>query len=126
MPTLTEGARNAQFIVSEANGYRSRGTGIVTVPANSTLNAGAILGFDTSASKYVGPDFAFDEGDLENQAVLYETLVNTTGAAVDYKATLMLRDCEVTGAHLTYETGANDGAKATANAELAALGIVVR
>ena len=69
MPTLTEGARNAKFIVSEANGYRSRETATVVVPANTTLNAGTILGFDVSVSKYVNPNFAFETEDLESQAL---------------------------------------------------------
>jgi|GEM_PF-746745 len=126
MAALTEGARNAQFIVSEANGYRSRAKGTVTVPANSTIPAGAILGYDTSEEKYVNPDFSFASGDLQNQALLYETLVNETGSAVDHEVTLFIRDAEVTGAHLTYATGADDAAKAAANTALASLGIIVR
>ena len=123
---LTEGARNAQFIVSEANSYRSRSTVTVNVPAGTTLNAGALLGYDTSAEKYVGPDHSFASGDLENQALLYETLVNSTDSAVDHVVTVIQRDAEVTGAHLTYADGADAAAKLTANTALAALGIIVR
>ncbi|WP_300396417.1 head decoration protein [Henriciella sp.] len=123
---LTEGARNAQFLVSEANNYRSRGAATVVVPANTTLAAGTILGYDTSAEKYVNPDFSFASGDLENQALLYETLVNDTGSAVDHVVTLIERDAEVVGAHLTYVDEADDTAKATANAALATKGIIVR
>lgn len=123
---LTEGARNAQFLVSEANNYRSRGTATVVVPANTTLAAGAILGYDTSAEKYVNPDFSFASGDLENQALLYETLVNDTGSAVDRVATVIERDAEVVSAHLTYVDGADASAKATANVALATKGIIVR
>ena len=126
MAAVTEGARNAQFLVSEAAGYRSRDVVTVVVPANTTLSAGAILGYDTSASKYVNPDFSFASGDTENQALLYETLVNDTSSAVDREVTVIARDAEVVGAHLTYEDGANDAAKLAANAALATKGIIVR
>lgn len=123
---LTEGARRAAFLVSEANGYRSRGTGTVIVPANTTLAAGTILGIDTSEEKFVNPDFSFATGDLENQAILYENLVNDTGSAVEVVATLIERDAEVTGNDLTYVDGANAAAKKTANTALKSLGIIVR
>ncbi len=48
MATLTEGARTAEFLQSEANGYRSRET--VTVLAGGTaIDAGAVLGQVTTA-----------------------------------------------------------------------------
>lgn len=126
MVTLTEGARSAEFLVSEANGYRSREVVTVVVPANSTINGGAVLGYDTSASKYVNPDFSFASGDTENNALLFETLVNETGSDLDVEATVIIRDAEVNGNHLTYVTGADANAKATVNTALKALGIIVR
>lgn len=122
---LTEGTRPAAFIVSEANGHRSRKVVTVQVPANTTLYGGTILGYDTSASKYVNPDFSFASADLENQAILYDNLVNDTGSAVDVDAVVFIRDCEVTGADLTYSTASGTD-ESTVNAALATLGIIVR
>ena len=52
--------------------------------------------------------------------ILFEAAVGTV------KRTIITRDCEVNGAHLIYQAGANDAAKATANAALKGLGIIVR
>ena len=126
MAILTEGVRNASFLVSEANGYRSREVLTVNVPASTTFNAGSILGYDTSAEKYVGPDFSYASGDSENQALLYETLVNDTESAVDYEVTCIVRDAEVVAAHLTYVDGADAAAKLAAQTALKTKGITAR
>lgn len=126
MATLTEGARNAQFIVSEANGYRSRGVGMVTVPANTELAAGTVLGRITASGKFVRHDSDLTNGAETAAAILYANLRNDGGAPVDFDTTLFLRDAEVTGAHLTYEDGAEPADIAVANAALAALGLIVR
>lgn len=121
MATLTEGARNAQFLVSEANNHRSRGTGVVTVPPGG-YEAGTILGKITATGKYVRHDSGLMNGAETPSAVLYGNL-HETG---DTDTTLILRDAEVTSAHLTYEDGANAAAIAASNMALAALGIIVR
>ena len=126
MTTLTEGKRNADFLVSEANGHRSRDTGVVTVPANTTFEAGTILGQITASEKYVRHDSGNADGSETEAAVLYETLVNDTGAGVDHTATIINRDAEVRGSDLVYEDGADAAAKSASNTALASLGIIVR
>lgn len=127
MAILTEGARKAEFMVSEANDWRSRDQGTVTVPANTTFAAGMVLGQQTSGLKFVRHDTdGTDDGRRTEAGLLFANLVNDTGSAVDFDATILVRDAEVNGTDLTYEDGADDAAKTASNVALAALGIIVR
>ena len=52
---------------------------------------------------------------------------NTANPSTDrVRGVLMARDFEVKNTHITYQTGANAAAKATVDAALKALGIIVR
>jgi len=126
MAILTEGTRKAEFIVSEANDWRSRDAVTVTVPANTTFASGTILGKLTATGKFVRHNAALDTGAEDESGILFEPLVNATGSAVDYDATNVARDAEVNGSDLTYEAGADGAQIITSNAALAALGIIVR
>lgn len=126
MTTLTEGKHTAQFLVSEANAYRSRDAATVTVPANTTYEAGTILGQITATKKYVRHDSDASDGSENEAAILYDTLVNASESAVDNDATIINTDAEVRASDLTYEDGADAAAKTASNAALAALGIKVR
>lgn len=127
MAILTEGARKAEFMVSEANDWRSRDEGVVTVPANTTFAAGLVLGQQTSGLKFVRHDTdGTDDGRRTEAGILFAPLVNDTGSAVDYDATILVRDAEVNGSDLTYEAGADAAAITASNVALAALGIIVR
>jgi hypothetical protein len=64
--------------------------------------------------------YAVYTGDAPVAAILFEGAIGTV------ERTVITRDAEVVGAHLTYQSGADDDAKAAANADLAALGIIVR
>ena len=126
MAILTEGTRKAEFLVSEANDWRSRDAVTVTVPANTTFASGTILGKLTASGKFVRHNAALDTGAEDESGILFEPLVNATGSAVDYDATNVARDAEVNGSDLTYEVGADGAQVITSNAALAALGIIVR
>ena len=127
MTILTEGSRKAEFMISEANDWRSRDAGVITVPANTTFESGTVLGQQTSGLKYVRHDTdGTDDGRRAEAALLFEPLVNTTNGALDFNATVLVRDCEVTGAELTYEDGADAAAITASNVALAALGLIVR
>ena len=118
---LTETRGTANFLVSEANGmYRSRDA--VTVAAGSApgLVAGTILGKLTSGGNYVAYAPGGSDGSQTVSGILWEAAVGTV------KKTVVTRDAEVNGAHLIYQAGADAAAKATANAALKALGIIVR
>lgn len=127
MTILTEGSRKAEFMLSEANDWRSRDAGVVTVPANTTFEAGLVLGQQTSGLKFVRHDTdGTDDGRRTEAGLLFEPLVNTTGSAVDFDAVVVVRDAEVTGSQLTYEDGADAAAITASNVALATLGLIVR
>ena len=118
MAILTETSRKAEFMVSAANAYRSLDEGTITVPANTTLEAGTVMEIDTG--KFVRLNIGDEAG------ILFQPLTNATGSAVDMKGTIVARDAEVHGDKLTYASGANAGAITASNTALAALGIIVR
>ncbi|TWG90330.1 bacteriophage lambda head decoration protein D [Mesorhizobium sp. J18] len=121
MAQLNENRGTANFLVSEANGmYRSREEGTVAAGTAPGLLAGTILGKLTAGGNYVQYNPAGADGSQTIAGILFEAAVGTV------KRTIVVRDCEVNGAHLIYQAGADDAAKATANAALAALGIIVR
>lgn len=126
MTILTEGKRKAEFLISEGNGYQSRDEVIVTVPANTTYEAGTIVGQITSSEKYVRHAAGASNGSQNEAGVLFPTLVNTTGSAVDYSATIIARAAEVKKTALTYEVGADAAQEIASDAALKALGIIVR
>lgn len=121
MAQLDEKRGTANFIVSEANGmYRSRDQVTVAAGVAPGLLAGTILGKLTAGGNYVAYDPAASTGAETIAGILFEAAVGTV------KRTAVVRDAEVNGAHLIYQAGANAAAKATANAALTALGIIVR
>ena len=121
MAQLNEMRGTANFLVSEANGmYRSRDEVTVAAGAAPGLLAGTILGKLTAGGNYVAYDPLAATGAEDIAGILFEAAVGTV------KRTVVTRDAEVNGAHLIYQDGADDAAKATANAALAALGIIVR
>lgn len=120
MTTLTQGIQTGEFLLSEANGMRSRGQGVVTVSGAVALPSGTVLGLVTATGKYVKYNDALGAG-LGNAAVgvLYEGCPGVNG---DYKRAIIERDAEVVGSML------NGGVALDANgiADLKALGIIVR
>lgn len=121
MAQLNETRGTANFLVSEANGmYRSREAVTVAAGASPGLLAGTILGKLDSGGNYVRYDPSLSTGADDVSGILFEAAVGTG------KKTVIVRDCEVNGAHLIYSAGADATAKATANAALKALGIIVR
>lgn len=120
-------ARDAAFIISEAEGHRSRDTATITVPANATFEAGTVLGKVTSTGKFVRHDTdGTDNGTRQEAGILYASITNATGSAADFTSVVMTRDMEVDSNQLTYEDGADAAAKTASNVALASLGIIVR
>ncbi|KQS55910.1 hypothetical protein ASG17_07620 [Brevundimonas sp. Leaf363] len=121
MAILNETRGTANFLVSEANGmYRSRDAVTVAAGAAPGLTAGTILGKLTSGGNYVAYAPGGSDGSQTIAGILWEAAVGTV------RKTVVTRDAEVNGAHLIYQSGADATAKATANAALKALGIIVR
>ena len=111
MASLTEGRPAASFIISEANGHRSRAKGT----AGAALTAGTVLEANTA-----GELIAFDgTGTVAGIAI--------TDAADGDTVAYIIRDAEVNGNVLTYPTESTAGGEeAASNAGLLTLGIVVR
>lgn len=119
MPPVAEGMRAAEFLVSEANGFRSRE--VVTVTGATALEPGTILGRVTGSGSYVRQDTAAGDGSEVHAAILLAAYEGT-----ETTHTVIIRDAEVNKAHLIYEDSASAGEITAADEALAALGIIVR
>jgi hypothetical protein len=118
MATLTEGARTAEFLQSESNGYRSRSTQTfdsTTDWAGAAIPAGQVYAIVGGVS--VAWDGDATDGSEDAAGILYEAV----DAAADVTRTVIVRDAEVKRANLTA-----DGTDAELDATLLALGIIVR
>lgn len=116
MVVKTEGIHTLEFLISEANGWRSREQGVVTVAGAVALPSGQLLGQITATSKYVAYNDAASNGSETVAAILIDACPNVNG---DYKCGIIVRDAEVLSSALT-------GKNANGLADLAALGIIVR
>lgn len=126
MTTLTEGRHAAEFVLSEANGNRSREN--VTIYGGftgaATLAAGTVLGKLTSGGKYVTSPASGADGSQTAIAILMHRVDISDG---DVEASIIARDAEVIGGSLTYESTVDTDNEIAAKAtQLAAVGIIVR
>jgi hypothetical protein len=121
MASLTDLRGTACFIVSEAaNIYRSREQVTVAAGAAPGLEPGTILGRLTADGNYVPLNTGASTGAEDVSGILFEGAIGTV------ERTVVVRDAEVNAHALIYPAGANDAAKATINAALDELGIIVR
>lgn len=120
---LTEGQHTGEFILSEANGTLSRDTVSVTVPANTTIKAGAVLGQISATGKYVSYDDANSDGSEAAAGILYDNVVNATDAPIDVSAVVINKDAEVRSDDLQWGDGVDEEGGL---ADLLALGIKAR
>jgi hypothetical protein len=126
MAALTESKHTGGFILSEANGLRSRDEVTVTVAASTTLRPGQVLGKITATGKYVpyNNDATPAADGSENAAgILYGELINEGLAPADFQGVVVNLDAEVKATDLIWGTGMDEDAGI---ADLAALGIKVR
>lgn len=121
MAILTEGIHNNEGLISQANGERSRE--LVTVKSGQKFGAMTVLGQITTGGKYVQCDPAATDGSEVAVAVSYAA-VDATDA--DTPAVVYARDCELNAKIVQWKTGLSAGAIATATAELAVKGIILR
>lgn len=121
MAALTEGKRTAEFVLSEANGDRSREN--VVVVSGQNLTAGAVVGKITASGKYKEYNPGNADGSQTAVGVLY---ASTDATSADAKGVIYARDCEVRKADLVWFTGATAPQQATGITALAALGILAR
>lgn len=116
MPFVTQAARTADFIVSEANGQRSRENAVIAATTD-VLPAGQVLSLGVDGI-YVAYDGAGDDPDapLSADAVLYASAPISTA---EQMVVVIARDAEVAAALLV-------GLDAGARASLAGRGVLVR
>ena len=112
MARINESAHDAEFLISEANGYRSR-EAIVLTKGTSAVASGALLGKITATGKYVPVNAEATDGSEDVAGVLFLEAKGTEAGDVD--AVAIVRDAEIRGA-----------AYAASTAALEALGIIVR
>lgn len=123
MVVLSENLRRtAHYLVSEANGFRSRETGIIA-SGSGKVEPGAVLGRITASKKLVPIAPAAADGSQNAAAILFE---GCDATAADVRRTITARDAEVQAAVLVWPAGTTDAQKTAALAQLAALGIAAR
>lgn len=118
MTVLTDAKYTAEFLVSEANGFRSRRVG--TISEGETIVAGEVLQFD-SAGDLVPFDGTVDTAGVDECAGIsldnYDTSDGEMGGCVYIGG-----DAEVNLGELTYPSGS----EAAVVASLAKIGIICR
>ncbi|MHC2534211.1 head decoration protein [Bradyrhizobium diazoefficiens] len=122
MATFNEGRHPAEFLLSEANGQRSRGN--ITIAQNQTIVPGQVLGKVTASGQYVIHDPAAADGSQTAAALALYGAVTGAGATAAISA--IVRDAEVNGKTLTYKAGLTDPQKAQIAVDLAGVRIIVR
>ena len=121
MTKLTEGSHAGEFLVSEANGSRSRDA--VVVVSGQNLVAGAIVGVVTASGKIAEYDNAAVDGTEVAAGVLFEAV---DASAADANGVVVLRDAEINLSEVTWKSGASQGDIDAGVADMLALGIVTR
>lgn len=121
MTTLIEARHPGDFIVSEANGFRSRST--ATIPAGVEVRVAMVLG-KLTAGGHVPLAPAANDGSQKAAAIaVYPMAAAATGlrqiAVIDL-------DAEVRAADLEWPAGIGDADKASGVAQLLQLGIKLR
>lgn len=121
--TLTEGPYAGEFILSEANGDRSRDNITVELQdvADNGIDAGTVLGMRASDGKYLAYDDTATDGTETVAGILYGPIADLDGGG-DVAAVIVNADAEVIGEKILGPTGAEDDVETG----LAALGIKVR
>lgn len=122
------GPGTACYLVSEANGTRSRE--VITVAQGHNLLPGAVLGMVAATGKFVPVDPTNGSGEGETPdgsqtavAVLYAG-VDTTEA--EKPGVITARDAEVAAHALEWPAGMTEPQKTAALGQLASVGIVAR
>lgn len=119
---VTEGRHPAEFMLTEANGQRSRDN--ITIGQNQNFVPGTVLGMVTASGQYVAHAPGAADGSQNAAAIaLYPAL---TGAGQTVKIAAITRAAEVNGNILTWANGITAAQKTAAITALAAVGIIVR
>lgn len=118
---LTEKIHTAEWLLSEADGTRSRDVVTVTAASGVEIPTGTVLGKITASGKYIPSLNAASDGSQVAVAVLYNT-IPAPDSSGDVQATAITCDAEVWGAMLNSGAALESGAVT----ELLTVGIKVR
>ena len=118
---VKERTHAGEFMVSEANGHRSREQ--ITVARSKDLPPGTVLGRVTATRKYKQLDPAATDGGEIPAGVLFDWADAANG---DRQAVAIVRDAEVVRADLAFADGMSQGDKDAAIDGLAERGVVSR
>ena len=124
MTELNEGRHPAEFILTEANGQRSRGSGRISY--NNVVVPGQIVKVLNAATTDSPTEYAplvAGAGNAAAAIVIYGA-APISGTPID--VAVIQRDAEVNGKILTWPAGIDNTQKAAALTALAALGVIVR
>lgn len=120
--TILKDSRGAgHFILSEANGYRSRQR--ISVGVGQSLLSGQVIAKLTAGGAYVKLAPAAADGSETAVGILFDDVVSTTEVV---EAVSFERDCEVNAADLVWPAGITENQKTAALAALAAKGVIAR
>ena len=123
MTVLVETRHPGEFILSEANGQRSR-EAIIIASGAGVIAAGTVLGKVTATAKYIASAIGATDGSETPAAV---AIYGADATSADVTVSAIVRDAEVNGNCLTYHADRDQAAeKAAANAALTTLGVIVR
>ena len=121
MTTFTETNHAGGFIVSEANGTRSRAA--ILLLAGVAYAAGAVLGRITSSGKFTNYTPGASDGSQTASAILWDAVDAT---AADSRGVAVVRDAEINSSDLSWVSGVDASEQSTAIGQLANVGIVDR
>ena len=123
MTVLVETRHPGEFILSEANGQRSR-EAIIIASGAGVIAAGTVLGKITVSGKYIASAVGATDGSEAPAAI---AIYGVDATSADITVSAIVRDAEVNGNCLTYHADRDQPAeKVAANAALATLGVIVR
>lgn len=123
MTVLIEGRHPGEFLMTEANGQRSREN--ITIASGAGIIApGTLLGKVAASGKFVASAVGATDG---SQTVVAVALYGCDATSADAAIAAIVRDAEVNGHVLSYHADRDLAAeKASAEADLAGVGIIVR
>jgi hypothetical protein len=125
MSTYNEPMRPLEFVISEANGQRSRDQ-VTLLASQGDLVPGTVLAKITSSGKYVPYDDDANGTTAGVGIALAILCYPAANSASDQSVTVIARDSEVDSALLTWEASNDNTEKTAGIADLAAVGIIVR
>ena len=121
MSEVTEGKYAGEFIASEANGTRSRE--VKTIASGQNLVAAQVVGKVTASGKYAAFNQDAVDGTEAAAGISYD---NYDASTEDIEGVIIIRDAEINGNDLLWPADIEAAEQTAAEAELAALGIIVR